>query len=100
MQQVVDDARQVEGIGGYLDLRSRFVDVFDRRIVAELLLQLQPFGAEQADVGLGDRERAFGTDELREFEHVLQQGGQRGRAGPYLFAEFAPRIVVVVAFEQ
>ena len=53
MQQVVDDARQVEGIGGYLDLRSRFVDVFDRRIVAELLLQLQPFGAEQADVGLG-----------------------------------------------
>ena len=40
MQQVVDDARQVEGIGGYLDLRSRFVDVFDRRIVAELLLQL------------------------------------------------------------
>ena len=59
MQQVVDDARQVEGIGGYLDLRSRFVDVFDRQIVAELLLQLQPFGAEQADVGLGDRERAF-----------------------------------------
>ena len=55
MQQVVDDARQVEGIGGYLDLRSRFVDVFDRRIVAELLFQLQPYGAEQADVGLGDR---------------------------------------------
>ena len=90
MQQVVDDARQVEGIGGYLDLRSCFVDVFDRRIVAELLLQLQPFGAEQADVGLGDRERAFGTDELREFEHVFQQGGQGRGALPDLGLKSLP----------
>lgn len=44
----------------------------------------------QADVGLGDRERAFGTDELREFEHVLQQGGQGRGALPDLGLKSLP----------
>ena len=80
--------------------RPPLEDVLYRRVLGKFALDLQPLGAQQAEIGFGERQGLFGADEPRQFEHVLQQGGQRGRAGPYLFAEFAPRIVVVVAFEQ
>lgn len=102
LQQVVDHARHV-GFIGRDDASAAtppLEDVLYRRVLGKFALDLQPFGAQQAEIGFGERQGLFGADEPRQFEHVLQQGGQRGRAGPYLFAEFAPRIVVVVAFEQ
>ena len=102
LQQVVDYARHV-GFIGRDDAGAAtpsLEDVLYRRVLGKFTLDLQPLGTQQAEIGFGERQGLFGADEPRQFEHVLQQGGQRGRAGPYLFAEFAPRIVVVVAFEQ
>ena len=48
-------------------------------------MQFQPFGADQADVGLGQRKEFLGADEFREFQHVFEQRCQGRGAFPYLF---------------